>query len=139
METQFVQEPAAADDYQRQRATELLYAQGMQLHGIDRFADAAAVFRLMLRVAPSDERGWLALGDCHQQVSQNEVALELYAAGMIAAEPAPLCAIARFRALWDLDRLMEADDAFAEAERLADEGSDPSLIHQLAQERQARP
>ena len=139
MNTQWVQDVMNTDEERRARAADLLYAQGLQMHGEERYADAAAVFRLMLRVAPTDERGWVALGDCHQRVGQNQVALELYGAGMIAAEPAPLCAIARFRTLWDLERTVEADEAFEEAQRLLDEGSDSSLVDRLAREREARP
>lgn len=139
MNAQVLFDARDGDAAQRERAAELLYAQGMQLHEEDRFADAAAVFRLLIRLAPTDERGWLALGDCHHRAGQSEMALELWGAGVVAAEPAPLCALARFRTLWDLDRHPHSDEAYEEAVHQVDLAGDPRLEERLGQERQARP
>jgi len=104
---------------------EALYAAGHMLHARECWADAAAVFRLMLRAVPTDERAWLALGDCHEKAEQPLIALELYGAATLAAAPAPRCAIARVRLLRALDRDDEADSAWealvAETEAAGDD------------------
>lgn len=104
---------------------EALYAAGHMLHSRECWADAAAVFRLMLKAVPTDERAWLALGDCHERAGQPLIALELYGAATLAAAPAPRCAIAKVRLLRALDRDDEADSAWealvAEAEASGDE------------------
>lgn len=82
---------------------EALYAVGHRLLETERLTDAANVFRLLLRAAPTDERPWLALGLCHEQADQLRIALELYSAGAIVAEPSPLLHIARARLLRRLD------------------------------------
>lgn len=121
------------------RAVESLYALGHWLVTQDRFHDAAVVFRLMLRAAPTDDRGWLALGLCHERLGQPEVALELYGGGAVAAEPSARCHLARFRVLWDLDRLHEADEAIEIAREVAEQGDDDDLVAQIDAERRARP
>ena len=119
-------------------ALESLYATGHWLMSEDRYADASVVFRLMLRASPTDERAWLALGTCHERLGQNLVALELWGAGSIAAAPARRCTLARFRALWDADRLAEADEAFDELLAIAeDEGSE--AVASAYAERRLRP
>ncbi len=83
--------------------TESLYAVGHRLLENDRMSDAADVFRVLLRAAPTDERGWLALGLCHERSDQLRIALELYSAGSVVAEPSPLLHIARARLLRGLE------------------------------------
>ena len=108
-------------------SVEVLYATGHWLFTQDRFSDAAAVFRVMLHAAPQDERPWLALGECHEAISQLNLAAELYATGTIAAAPAPRCALARARVLRKLDRTAEADDAFEKALELAEDAGEVNL------------
>lgn len=100
-------------------AVESLYAAGCWLHSHARFADAANIFRLMLQAAPTDERSWLALGDCHERLGQRSIALELYSTGAIAAEPAPRCMAARARALREAGDTEQAEEAFEAARSLA--------------------
>ncbi|HYQ42901.1 MAG TPA: hypothetical protein VER11_13065 [Polyangiaceae bacterium] len=116
---------------------ELVYCKGFELHADGRYADAAAVFRVMLQIAPTDERGWLALGDCHEKIGQKRVAFEIYGAGGVAAQPAPRCLIARFRILYDTGRFAEADAAFSDVEQLA--GHDERFSKIVSDERKARP
>ena len=59
-------------------AVEAFYAAGHWLYAHERFDDAVTVFRAVIRLAPSDERGWLALGACHEALDRHDVALELY-------------------------------------------------------------
>ncbi len=59
-------------------AFEAFYAAGHWLYSQRRFEDAVTVFRAVIRLAPSDERGWLALGACHEALDRHDVALELY-------------------------------------------------------------
>jgi tetratricopeptide (TPR) repeat protein len=126
-----------ADRRSQQRAIEILYGTGFDLHSRQRYRDAAQVFQVMLQAAPTDERGWLALADCHEKLGQRYIALELISAGTIAAEPAPRCMLSRFRLLYDLDRPEEADEAYAAALDLAT--NDEDLTHLIQNERRLRP
>lgn len=117
-------------------AIEALYALGHSLLGQERFRDSSAVFRLMLQVAPEDERSWLGLGACHEGAGQNLIALELYGAGGGAIDSVR-CHLARFRILHDLDRITEADEAFDAASLVA--GDDDELTGLIVAERSLRP
>ena len=118
---------------------EALYQKGFRLHADERYEEAAAVFRAMLRAAPTDERSWLSLGECHEKLGQPRIALELYSAGTIAAEPAPRCLLSRFRALYDLNRKSHAELAFEKALQIATSRHDDALVCILENERIARP
>jgi tetratricopeptide (TPR) repeat protein len=122
-----------------QHAVEILYTTGFQLHAQERYRDAAQVFQIMLQAAPTDERGWLALADCHEKLGQRFVALELSSAGAVAAEPAPRCMLSRFRLLYDLNRSQEADEAYEAALALAEAGDDDGLTKLIQNERRVRP
>ncbi len=119
-------------------AIEALYATGHSLHAQDRFSDAAAVFRIMIQAAPEDERGWLALGECHERAGHKLIALELYGAGTVAVPNAVRCELARFRLLYDTDRISEADEALEAARSAASELDDEELSELTEQERRAR-
>jgi tetratricopeptide (TPR) repeat protein len=95
---------------------EAIYAAGHWLLEHERFADAAKVFRVMLRAAPTDERGWLALGACHEGIEQPRIALELYGAGTAISNASVRCHLARARVLRALGHDGEADDALDAAE-----------------------
>jgi len=116
---------------------ELVYCKGFELHADGRYADAAEVFRVMLQIAPTDERGWLALGDCHEKIGQKRIAFEIYGAGSVAAQPAPRCLIARFRILYDAGRFTDADAAISDVELLPEHDERMSKI--VSDERRARP
>jgi tetratricopeptide (TPR) repeat protein len=123
----------------QEHAVEILYSTGFELHAQERYRDAAKVFQVMLVAAPTDERGWLALADCHEKLGQRHIALELFSAGTLAAEPAPRCMLSRFRLLYDLDRLQEADDAYDAALELAAAADDEALAKLIQNERRVRP
>jgi len=123
----------------QQHAVEILYATGFRLHAQERYRDAAQVFQIMLQAVPTDERGWLALADCHEKLGQRYIALELCSAGTVAAEPAPLCMLSRFRLLYDLNRSQEADEAFDSALELAAAADDEDLAKVIQYERRVRP
>src|SRR5271166_1493761 len=80
-------------------AVEAFYAAGHWLYMQDRFDDAVTVFRAVIRLAPQDERGWLALGACNEALDRHDVALELYSEARRVASAAPRCGLARARLL----------------------------------------
>ena len=123
----------------RRAAVEALYTAGFRLQAEESYREASALFRAMVQAAPTDERGWLALGHCHERLGQLRIALELYSAGSIAAEPAPRCLLSRFRALYDLNRTSDADDAFDKALHVANAREDAALVTLIENERVARP
>ena len=90
---------------------EALYAVGHWLVEQGQYRDAAAILRTMVQLAPTDERGWLALGVCHEQVEQPEVALEMYGTGSALCASSARCQLARARLL----RAAGQDDDSAEA------------------------
>jgi tetratricopeptide (TPR) repeat protein len=114
---------------------EAIYAAGHLLLSQERYADAAKVFRAMLAEDPKDERGWLALGECHERIGQNRIALELYGTGSVLAEASVRCHLARARALRLLDRDTEADDAMETADRVANERDDEDLSALVTREK----
>lgn len=100
------------------RGIEALYALGHWLLEQGNYRDAASILRTMVQVAPTDERGWLALGVCHEQADQLEVAVEMYGAGSALCAGSARCALARARALraiGEYDLSTESYDAAAEA------------------------
>jgi tetratricopeptide (TPR) repeat protein len=128
--------PAALDLANgRLQAVEALYAAGHWLYAQERIGDAVTVFRAVIRIAPEDERGWLALGACHEAQDRHDVALELYDEARRVAKSAPRCGLARARIF--LMRGMNADaaDAFAEAAGIAEELDDEDLRALVAAER----
>jgi len=114
---------------------EKLYGLGHWLLGVGRFADAALAFRAMLRSAPNDERSWLALGACHEQVGQLRIALELYGAGTAVVPLSVRCQIARSRVLRQLTRDSDASDALDRASDVAREAGDDELVRFVDAER----
>lgn len=116
-------------------AREALYAAGHNLFSQERVGEAAAVFRILLQLAPTDERGWLALGACHEQIEQPDVAQELYAAGISAAPNAARCALASARLLQRDGREDEAAEALALSRAFAESGDDDELLALIDAER----
>jgi tetratricopeptide (TPR) repeat protein len=116
-------------------AIEGLYATGHWLYIQDRLEHARSVFRAMIHIAPQDERGWLALGACHEAEDQSDIALELYRAAVATAPFAPRCEIARARVLRRRGQEREAQAALDEAARLARELHDGELQSLVAAER----
>jgi Flp pilus assembly protein TadD len=116
-------------------AIEALYATGHWLYSQQRYAHAVTVFRAMIHIAPNDERGWLALGACHEVEDQADIALELYVAASAVAVAAPRCELARARILRSRGRDDEARGAINAASRLAEELRDDDLRALVAEER----
>jgi tetratricopeptide (TPR) repeat protein len=96
--------------------------------------DAATLLRLMLHLTPTDERAWLGLGLCHEQVGQFDIARELYAAGTVAANPAARCALACARLLVNENRTELALHFFEDAARLAERNHDYNLAETATRE-----
>lgn len=116
------------------RAIEALYATGHWLYLQLRIEQAMPVFRAMIHLAPEDERGWLALGACHEVEDQSEIALEIYGAATAVAPAAPRCELARARLLFARGRDREAREALAEAARIAEHLHDDDLRALVARE-----
>ena len=95
----------------RHAAADGLYAAGHRLLEASRPADAARIFRALLACAPYDERGWVALGTCHEKLAQNDIALELYGAGHALCVRGVRCVLARARLLAALGRYERAEEA----------------------------
>ena len=68
------------NEHQFSQGIAALYRTGYHLLQSGNPKRAASLFRSMVTSAPEDERGWLALGVCHEQVDQTDVALEIYRA-----------------------------------------------------------
>lgn len=111
-----------------EQSIEALYATGHWLLSAERFADAAVVFRAMALASPSDERGWLALGTCHEAIGQHRISTSLYEIAGEVAAPAIRCRIARARSLRALGHDDEAAEALEHARDLAIDRDDDDLI-----------
>lgn len=104
------------------RAIEAIYAIGHALIEQQRAHEAVKVFRVMMRLAPTDERAWLALGMCHEAMDQVDIASELYGVGsMVAQPPSARCLSALARTQRLLGNGAVADEYYAESRSVADE------------------
>ncbi|MFO0675624.1 MAG: hypothetical protein U0169_03760 [Polyangiaceae bacterium] len=104
---------------------EAVYAAGHWLYLREAYDDAACLFRVMIQLAPTEERGWVGLGACHEQLGQPTVALQMYAAASAITDPGVLARIARARLLREMGRTASADDALDDAADVArDRGSE---------------
>lgn len=98
------------------RAIEAIYSIGHTLLEQQRAAEAAKVFRVMLRLVPVDERGWLGLGACHEELDELDIASELYGTGWTVAQPpSARCLYALSRIVGLLGDRASADEYRAEA------------------------
>ena len=135
-------ETDSRDAEARRSAVEVVYATGYWLLARDRIADAAAALRLMVRAEPSDERGWLGLGECHERIGQPRIAAELYGVGSVAASrtgcPSIRCLLARARVLRSIERDGEADAALEAAASATQVLSDDALSALVAHEQSNR-
>jgi hypothetical protein len=132
-----LQASARARTASRRRAIEAMYATGVWLLAHERVLDAARIFRKLLLAVPSDERGWLGLGECHERIEQPRIAAELYGAGSaVAGAGGPKsvrCLLARARVLARLG--LDAERELEAAERWADAQDDEELSRLVAGER----
>jgi hypothetical protein len=124
---------------QRLGAVEAVYATAHWLLTRERAADAAKVFRVMLQIAPRDERGWLGLGECHERIDQLRIAAELYGAGSVIAggtrSVSVRCLLARARTMSKLGRTTDMESLLDVAEQTAVREADEELIELVACER----
>lgn len=104
-----------------------LYCLGYWLLDQQRYEDAKHVFRSMLLVAPTDDRGWLALGACHEASQELDKAARLYALARQACTTSIRSVVALGRILRKLDRDAEADEVYAEAAELVSDTDDMDL------------
>lgn len=127
------------DSPPRPSAVEAIYAVAHWLLSRERPGDAARVFRVLLLVAPRDERGWLGLGECHERIEQLHIASELYGAGsVIAGGPRSMsvrCLLARARVLGKLGRGEDVAWVLETAEGAAAVQEDDELAALVAAER----
>ena len=117
-----------------EQSVEALYATGHWLLSANRFADAAIVFRLMAVTSPADERGWLALGTCHEGIGQHKIATSLYEIAVAVAAPALRCTIARARSLRALGHDDEATQALEEVRDVASDRGDDDILAMVEHE-----
>lgn len=96
-----------------------LYAGGHHMLALERYVDAAAFFRVMVLRDAGDQRGWLALGYCHEQTGDDEVALQLYDAGVESATCKVRCLLASARVLRKLGDPLAAERRHRDATREA--------------------
>lgn len=120
---------------QERTVADALYAFGFSMLETERWSDAADVFRAMMIASPSDERGWLALGRCHEELDQLPVAVNLYALACTTVHRAVKPRVALARALRAQGMLAEADEALDGAERAAELRGDDALILLVERER----
>jgi tetratricopeptide (TPR) repeat protein len=116
-------------------ALEGLYATGHWLYSRARYRDASAVFRVMVLCLPEEERGYLALGACHEGLGQAAVALEIYNTATLSTPEAPRCHVARARLLRASGLDEHADAALDEASFIANERDDDHLRALVVEER----
>lgn len=96
-----------------------LYAGGHHMLALDRYVDAAAFFRVMVLRDAGDERGWLALGHCHEETGDDDVALQMYECGIELASCKVRCLLAAARVLRRNGRPVEAERRHRDATREA--------------------
>jgi hypothetical protein len=123
--------PAEAE----RQAVTALYATGHWLLSIDRARAALDVFRTLILVAPTDERGWLGLGEAHERLDGPEIAAHLYRVGCRAAPRSSRCQVARARVLARLDLREEARAALDAAQAIAESRRDDPMIELVDAER----
>lgn len=119
------------------QAIDALYGLGHWLMEQKRTSDALHVFRTLMMSAPDDERGWLGLGVCHEELGHDVVARDLYT---LAAASIPLsfrCSLAQARILRRLGASHLADDAYDAAIDRAETLDQHQIAHAIAHERLA--
>ena len=116
-------------------ALDALYALGHQLLvQNDAPRSALPIFRVMLACAPTDERAWLGVGECHLRLDETDIALEIFGAATLASKRSARCHVARARILRAEGRRRDAEDALDEAVAIAD-ANDDELVAIVLRER----
>lgn len=93
-----------------------------------RTTDARDVFRAMLLLFPRDERAWLGLARCHEQLGDVALAVELCSFALVACAPAVRSRVALSRLLRSTGR---DDDAADVLDRAADAAADDEALSAL--------
>jgi hypothetical protein len=88
-----------------------LYAAGNHFLENQRPLDAVHFFRTMLLHDATDERGWIALGVCHEELGQLGIAADIYAGGALAAKTKGRCLLALSAAKRELGQEAESEEA----------------------------
>jgi Flp pilus assembly protein TadD len=110
-----------------------LYTGALWMLERERVLDAAHFFRALLIQSPTDERGWLGLGTCHEQLGQADEAKSLYVSGSIAAASGVKCMVALARLHRHDDQGELADSILEEAAAAA---AGDTALEQLIQQEQ---
>lgn len=121
-----------------QRRVEALYALAHGKLNRQEHHDAACLLRLMLHLAPSDERAWLGLGLCHEREGQLEMASQLYASGVLASEGSGRCALACARVLDQRGNDAEARELYEHAVAAFELRGEEELARAAQRELEAR-
>lgn len=104
-----------------------MYSMAFDMITNARWSDASDVFRAMVLFCPRDERGWLGLGRCHQELGQVDVAIELYLLGIRAVPRAVRLRLALADAFRETERDDDARYVLDAAEELASALDDDEL------------
>lgn len=111
----------------------VLYSVGHRLLDLERHHDAISLFRTMLIVDPSDERGWLALATCHEALDETDKAIAICRLAETACGGRAFrCMIARARIQRALGANEEAALTYEHALSLAESHGDDEA-HELLQ------
>jgi lipopolysaccharide biosynthesis regulator YciM len=118
-------------------AVDTVYATGFWLLEQERPHDAVHVFRTMLALAPADERGWLALGECHHRRGELEKAARIFRLGIASCGATVRLLLASARASRTLGQDDQSDEAYDAAWDLAVEKQENELVRVIEIERSA--
>jgi Flp pilus assembly protein TadD len=118
----------------RAKAVDAIYAAGHFLFTNDRVPEALDVFRTMLLAAPTDDRGWLGLGACHESIGEDDRALDIYRVARRAISRRARIEIALARSLRARGDLGDASDAYARAADFAAAEERTDLLVVIEQE-----
>ncbi|GMV17077.1 MAG: hypothetical protein AMXMBFR56_53010 [Polyangiaceae bacterium] len=111
---------------------ERVYATAYEALDNDDLRTAERFFGLLLLLAPRDERAWIGLAVVRERKEDWAMAAARYLLGGALVPDSAWCHIGRGRALLQLGRGHEADEAFAEAESVT---SDAALLRVIERER----
>jgi predicted Zn-dependent protease len=100
---------------------EALYAGAHWMLDRERHVDAAHFFRAMMLETPTDERAWVGLAHCHEQIGQDNEAMELYMAGTLATGGSTRCQVGLARLYRRIGEPALAHEALCLAEESATE------------------
>ena len=122
------------------RALEALYGVAYSFLDREQIEEAVRAFRVMVRFAPTDERGWLGLGLCHESIGQTDIASELYGAGSLVSDPrSARCLVALARVLRQSgDDASAADEPIEHALALCEKNDDDVLGDSIRSEWRSR-